>query len=73
MGQTVPITQTSQSATPVVEDEPEDAPAPRKRPLLNLITGTGNSATSPDGAVVGSGTGTSRPTPIKDAVTAAGE
>ena len=54
--------------TPVSKDEGEDAPPPKKRkgPILNLLTNDGNSATGSNAAVVG--TGTDRPTPIKDAV-----
>ena len=54
------------------KDEGEDAPPPKKRkgPILNLLTNDGNSATGSNTAVVG--TGTDRPTPIKDAVKQAG-
>ena len=56
--------------TPVSKDEGEDAPPPKKRkgPILNVLTNDGNSATGSNAAVVGTGTGTDRPTPIKDAV-----
>ena len=47
-----------------------------KGPILNFLTNNGNSATGSNTAVVGSGTGTgtgtNRPTPIKDAVSQAG-
>ena len=55
--------------TPVSKDEGEVTPAPkeRKRPILNLLTNDGNSATGSNTGRTGTGTGTGRPTPVKDA------
>jgi hypothetical protein len=65
-------TQTINGASQALDEDPaeetENPPAPRKRPLLNVLTGNGNSATSPNGASVGTAPGTNRPTPVKDAV-----
>jgi hypothetical protein len=53
---------------PPAAKKQDDERTPRKGPLLNLIKGDGNSATSPAGATGGSGTGSNRPTPLRDAV-----
>jgi hypothetical protein len=52
----------------------EDAPAPKQQrgPILNFLTSDGNSAAGSNTAVAGTGSGTGRPTPIKDAVKQAG-
>jgi hypothetical protein len=77
-GPTVQLTQqqvdsTDPDPTPVPNVEGEDAPPSKyKRPIQNLLTNDGNSAMGSNTAVVGTGTGTDRPTPIKDAVNQAG-
>ncbi len=66
-GPTVQLTQsTSESQTPTATDDADDTPAPRKRPGLNIIERLGNSVTTPR-TTAATGTGASRPTPLKDA------
>lgn len=68
-GPTVQLAQGTPTVTqPPAGDEADDTPAPRKRPVLDLIESLGNSVTSPTKTTAATGTSTSRPTPIKDAV-----
>src|SRR5262249_14479640 len=65
-GSTVQLTQNaSGSQTPPAATK-DDAPAQRKRPVLDLVEHLGNSVATPKTSAV-TGTGSSRPTPLRDA------
>jgi len=72
--ETTPGGTSGTDTTRVLKVDGEDAPAPKQQrgPILNLLTNDGNSAAGSNTAVAGTGSGTGRPTPIKDAVKQAG-
>jgi hypothetical protein len=72
--ETTPGGTSGTETTRVLKVGGEDAPAPKQQrgPILNFLTSDGNSAAGSNTAVAGTGSGTGRPTPIKDAVKQAG-